>query len=54
MLAAEEEIVRGLIGDIVFGVDDETMESAVLDVLRDRGWTLALAKFSPVGRPFGW
>ena len=44
MLAAEEEIVRGLIGDIVFGVDDETMESAVLDALRDRGWTLALAE----------
>ena len=44
MLAAEEEIVRGIIGDIVFGVDDETMESAVLDALRNRGWTLALAE----------
>ena len=44
MLAAEEEIVRGIIGDIVFGVDDETMESAVLEALRHRGWTLALAE----------
>ena len=44
MLAAEEEIVRGIVGDIVFGVDDETMESAVLDALRSRGWTLALAE----------
>ena len=43
-LANEEQIVRGIIGDIVFGVDDETMESAVLDALRRRGWTLALAE----------
>ncbi|WP_419917748.1 competence/damage-inducible protein A [Candidatus Poriferisocius sp.] len=44
ILAGEERIVRGLIGDIVFGVDGETMESAVLDALRSRGWTLALAE----------
>ena len=44
ILANEEKIVRGIIGDIVFGVDDETMESAVLDALRQRGWTLALAE----------
>lgn len=44
MLANEEQIVRGIIGDIVFGVDDETMESAVLDALRSRGWTIALAE----------
>ncbi len=44
ILAAEEEIVRGIIGDVVFGVDDETMESAVLEALRRRGWTLALAE----------
>ncbi len=44
ILAHEEQIVRGIIGDIVFGVDDETMESAVLDALRSRGWTLALAE----------
>lgn len=44
ILANEEQIVRGIIGDIVFGIDDETMESAVLDALRQRGWTLALAE----------
>ncbi|MDE0237578.1 MAG: competence/damage-inducible protein A [bacterium] len=44
ILANEEQIVRGIIGDIVFGIDDETMESAVLDALRSRGWTLALAE----------
>ena len=36
--------MRGIIGDIVFGIDEETMESAVLDALRARGWTLALAE----------
>ena len=44
ILGNEEQIVRGMIGDIVFGVDDETMESAVLDALRQQGWTLALAE----------
>ena len=36
--------VRAIVGDQVFGVDDETMESVVLQLLRDRGWTLGLAE----------
>jgi nicotinamide-nucleotide amidase len=44
VLAAEETIVRSIIGDIVFGVDDETMEHAVIEVLRHRGLTLAVAE----------
>src|SRR4029453_6238263 len=43
-IAAEDEIVRGLIGDIVFGVDDETMEHAVATLLLARGLTLAGAE----------
>lgn len=43
-LDAEERIVRSIIGDIVFGVDDDTMESVVLQLLRDRGETLAVAE----------
>jgi nicotinamide-nucleotide amidase len=43
-IAAEDEIVRGLIGDIVFGVDDETMEHAVATLLLARGLTLAVAE----------
>lgn len=31
-------------GHIVFGVDGDTMESVVLDLLRDRGWSLGLAE----------
>jgi nicotinamide-nucleotide amidase len=40
----EEATLRQLLGDLVFGVDDETMEYAVLRLLRDRGATLALAE----------
>jgi nicotinamide-nucleotide amidase len=44
MLAEEETRVRALLGDIVFGVDDDTMESVVLDMLRDRGLNLGVAE----------
>ena len=39
-----EQKVRAAIGDIVFGIDDDTMESVVLQMLRDRGLTLGLAE----------
>ena len=41
---AEERQVRALLGDLVFGVDDETMEHAVGSLLLGRGWTLGLAE----------
>jgi nicotinamide-nucleotide amidase len=44
LIGAEEAILRDLLGDIVFAVDDETMESVVSDLLRARGWTLGLAE----------
>jgi nicotinamide-nucleotide amidase len=44
LLTAEETQVRSILGDLVFGVDDETMESAVGHQLRARGWTLGLAE----------
>src|SRR4029450_6676021 len=44
LIAAEEKVVRDIIGDIVFGVDDETMEGAGAKVLGDRGRTLAVAE----------
>ena len=36
--------VREVVGDVVFGVDADTMESVVLDLLRSRGLTLGLAE----------
>jgi nicotinamide-nucleotide amidase len=39
-----EARVRDVIDDLVFGVDKETMETVVLDLLRHRGWSLGLAE----------
>ncbi|MEY2628115.1 MAG: hypothetical protein RJB08_1874 [Actinomycetota bacterium] len=36
--------IRGELGELVFGVDSETMESVVLDMLAARGLTLAVAE----------
>ena len=48
LLDEEEQLVRALIasayGDIVFGIDDETMEFAISQRLLARGWTLGLAE----------
>jgi nicotinamide-nucleotide amidase len=44
ILAAEEALLRGIIGDAVFGVDGDTMESVVMDLLRERGLTLGVAE----------
>jgi len=44
LLAAWEAEARMLIGDLVFAVDDQTMESVVLQLLRDRDWSLGLAE----------
>jgi nicotinamide-nucleotide amidase len=44
ILDAEETLIRGLLGDVIFGVDDESMEVVVLKRLRERGLTLAAAE----------
>lgn len=44
LLDAEEAEVRSVLGDRVFGVDDETMEHAVGALLESRGLTLALGE----------
>jgi len=44
LLAAEEEQLRAILGDIVFGVDDETMEDAVASLLKAQGLTLGVAE----------
>ena len=44
LLNSWEQRVREVVGDIVFGVDGDNMESVVLSMLRKRGLTLALAE----------
>jgi nicotinamide-nucleotide amidase len=44
MLAAEEARLRALLGDCIFGCDEQTMESVVVDLLGERDLTLAVAE----------
>ena len=39
-----EQVVRAELGDLVFGTDDDTMESVVLELCRGRGLTVATAE----------
>jgi nicotinamide-nucleotide amidase len=44
LIEPEERVLREMLGDLVFAVDDETMESVVLELCRQRGFTLGLAE----------
>ncbi|MDP6951846.1 MAG: CinA family nicotinamide mononucleotide deamidase-related protein [Alphaproteobacteria bacterium] len=44
ILAEEEARLRDMLGPIIFGTDDETMESVVVGALREKGLTLAVAE----------
>jgi nicotinamide-nucleotide amidase len=44
LLEVWEQRVRHEVGDLVFGVDDDTMESVVVSLLRERGLTMSLAE----------
>jgi len=44
LVAAEEAELRALLGDLVFGVDDESMEHAIGALLLERGLTLGVAE----------
>ena len=44
ILDEEEVAVRAILGDVVFALDDASMESVVLDMLKARGMTLGVAE----------
>lgn len=44
LIDAEEPALRAILGDLIFGVDDESMEHAVIGLLRERGLTMAVAE----------
>lgn len=44
LLSIWEHKVRNLTEDLVFGTNTDTMESVVLNLLEERGWTLGLAE----------
>jgi nicotinamide-nucleotide amidase len=41
VLDSEEALMRGLLGDLIFGIDEQSMELVVLDALRKRAMTVA-------------
>ncbi len=44
LIATEERELRSILGDLIFAVDDDTMESEVLRLCEARGWTLGVAE----------
>jgi nicotinamide-nucleotide amidase len=44
LLDEEDAALRAVLGDLVFAVDDDTMESEVLRLCEERGWTLGVAE----------
>jgi len=44
LIDAEEQELRTVLGDLIFGVDDETIEHSVITRLEARGWTLGVAE----------
>jgi nicotinamide-nucleotide amidase len=44
LLDAEDRELRAVLGDLVFAVDDDTMESEVLRLCEERGWSLGVAE----------
>ncbi len=44
VLDSEEALLRSLLGDYVFGIDEQSMETVVLELLRKRAMTVAAAE----------
>jgi nicotinamide-nucleotide amidase len=50
LIAPVADEIRGLLGNLVFGVDSETIEVVLLRLLEDRGWAIACAESATGGR----
>lgn len=50
VIADAENEIRNILGSSVYGADDETLESVVLEILRDSGGTLSTAESCTGGR----
>jgi nicotinamide-nucleotide amidase len=49
LIAPVEAEIRGRLGDLIFGADDETIEVVVLRAIEGRGWTLGTAESATGG-----
>ncbi len=49
LIVAEEAELRAILGTLVFGIDDETIEHAALHALEAHGWSLGVAESLTAG-----
>ncbi|MGR8946647.1 MAG: CinA family nicotinamide mononucleotide deamidase-related protein [Gammaproteobacteria bacterium] len=49
IISDEEELIRGILGNYIFGVDEQTMESVIIDSLNARQQTIAIAEVASGG-----
>ena len=49
LIVAEEAELRAILGTLVFGIDDETIEHAALHALESHGWSLGVAESLTAG-----
>ena len=50
LIAPVEGEIRARLGDVVFAVDEETVEMIVVSSLSDRGWTIATSEVATLGQ----
>ena len=50
LIAPIENEIRARLGDVVFGVDEETVERIVVAALQARGWTIATSEVATLGQ----
>jgi nicotinamide-nucleotide amidase len=49
LIAPFESVIRERMGSLVFGMDDETIESIVMGLAAEKGWTIATAESATGG-----
>ena len=50
LLDAMEARIRERLGDVIYGVDDETLEGRVMELLREKGLSIALVETNTLGQ----
>ena len=50
LIAPIENEIRARLGDVVFGVDEETVDAIVVAALQARGWTIATSEVATLGQ----
>ena len=49
LLKEEESVIRDILGECIFAIDNETMESTIIDILKKLNFTVAIAELTSAG-----